>query len=504
MRERHGPRTMVAYVYQDSLPSMQPILDEMRRAHPEYAWRAEHRAISQQFKSMAGEFRQPWTSTCLFPMTYRALPALARGGYLTPLDGAFPARAITAFEPRALALASYKDQLFGMPEDLSPYALIARRDLLDRLNLDVPDTWDEFERQLPLLAKLCGGRPVCVDLLGTSWDQGLGFLSSLLSTHGAPLGPVSESLAAAPKVWKAAYEFARGLHRHFGWLDPRGAGLASFPHGRAAYCFAFPGGLARLPREALGRLAVAPVPRGTAERLRTVFCKGTCWCVPRGTLAPDLAVELLKAVTDPARAKAMELAQGCAFPARHGLWRDAEVLARKPFYARAGAFLEAHTCRPLPAGIDWDLAWSSFREALDLGESAEAWVERVAAACGTLARQDVRNRKIRDAICYAEANLSRIRRVADVAGYVGLHPRYFGLLFQKETGLSFPVWLLRARMEKARERLADLSKTTKELALSLGFRNSSVFCQAFKRHFRMNPTEMRRRLLSGLPPGGGL
>lgn len=502
MHERHGPRAMVAYVYRDSLPSMRAILEEMRRAHPEYDWRADHRTISLQFKSLVSEFRQPWTSTCLFPMTCRAIPGLAREGYLTPLDGAFSAKTVAAFAPEALALASHKDQLFGMPEDLSPYALIARRDLLDRLGLELPETWDAFERQLPLLAKLCGGRPACVELdLKASWDQGIGFLSSLLSTHGAPLGPVSESLAAAPKVWKGAYEFARGLHRQFDWLNPCGSSPQDFLSGRAAYYFAFPGWLARLPREVLDRLVVGPVPRGTSERRRTVFCKGTCWCVPRGTLAPDLAVEVLKAVTDPARARAMELAQGCAFPARHGLWRDAEVLARKPFYARAGAFLEAHTCRPLPAGIDWDLAWSSFREALDLGEPAEAWLDRVASACGSLARQNVRNRKIRDAICYSEANLSRIRRVADVAAYVGLHPRYFGLLFQKETGHSFPDWLLRVRMEKARERLADLSKTTKELALSLGFRNSSVFCQAFKRHFRMNPTEMRRRMLSGLPPG---
>lgn len=504
MHETKRPsRKLTAFVYQESLPGMRALLHDLRRAYPKYEWLAEHRPFAQICRLLAEDFRQPWTSTLLFPMSYRVLPRLAREGYLTPLDGAFSSRACAAFSPQALNLATPGRQLVAIPEDLSPYALIARRDLLDRLDLRPPKTWTELERQLPLLSKLCGGRPVCVELSKKGWDQGIGLLSSLLSSHGVPLDSLSAGLAAGTRAWKDVFEFARGVQKHFDWLNTQTDTLDDFLRGPAAYCFAFPGRLARLPFEQLEKLLIAPVPLGIPGSRRTVFCKGTCWCVPRGALAPDLAITLLKALAEPARVKAMELAHGCAFPAQHGLWRDAEVLARKPVYAQAAALLDATECRPMPADIEWDLAWNSFYEAITRGESADTWLERVKTVCGSLARTEVRHSRIRGAIRYAEANLNQLRRVDDVARHMQMHPRYFGVLFKKETGISFPEWLTRVRMEKAREKLADLSSTTKELAQSLGYRNSSVFCQVFKRYHKVSPTEMRRRMLAEHSPSSG-
>ncbi|MBI3827958.1 MAG: helix-turn-helix domain-containing protein [Planctomycetes bacterium] len=299
---------------------------------------------------------------------------------------------------------------------------------------------------------------------------------------------------------EGCFEFARRIQKNYGWLDGHASRFENFLSGDQAYCFAWPGQLARSPRETLEKVIVGPVPKGPAGARRMVFCKGTAWCVPRGTLVPDLAVMLLKTLVDPKRTKTIELAYGHAFPAQHALWGDAEILRRKPLYAQAASVVGASECIAMPNGIEWDLAWTAFADALKEDVGADVWIERIKMLCGSLARLDVRHKRIRDAIRFVEGLLNRIRRVDDVARHMQIHPKYFGVLFKKETGTSFPDWLTCRRMEKARERLPDLTCTIKELAQALGYRNSSVFCQAYKRYYKVSATEMRRRLIADRPP----
>ncbi|MBI3831278.1 MAG: extracellular solute-binding protein [Planctomycetes bacterium] len=497
---KKAQRKMVVLVYKDSIPEVTKILVGLQKAYPEYEWVTDYRSISEQCKLLRRDHKQPWTPVCLFPITFRALHGFARDGCLTPLDGAFSSREKSAFAPQALDLASFKGQMFAVPEDISPYALIARRDLLKRLGLKMPETWAELERQLPILSKMCCGRPVCVEIPKKGWDEGIGFLSSLLGAHGVPLGPLAAALEADSQAWKDVFEYARRIQKTYGWLDGQVNSLEDFLDGDRAYCFAWPGRLARLPKETLEKLAVGPVPRGVDRARRMVFCKGTGWCVPRGTLAPDLAVMLLKTLVDPKRTKTIELAYGHAFPAQHALWHDAEILRRRPFYAQAASVVGASECVAMPNGIEWDLAWTAFADALKEDVSAGVWLDRIKMLCGSLARLDVRHKKIRDAICFVEGRLNGIRRVEDVARHLQMHPKYFGVLFKKETGTSFPDWLTRRRMEKAREKLPDPTCTIKALAQTLGYRNSSVFCQVFKRYYKVSATEMRRRLIEDRPP----
>jgi AraC-like DNA-binding protein len=499
-RLKKTQRKMIALVYRESLSDMAPVLAGMRDSYPEYEWLVEHRPIAQQCRLLKEDHRQPWTSICLFPVTYRAIPDLAREGCLTPLGGALTAQERTAFAPQSLELASMKGQLYAIPEDISPYVLIARQDLLNKVGLRMPETWTELEQQLPILSKMCNGRPVRVVIPENSWDECIGFLSSLLGSHGVQLGPLAAGLESGSQAWKEVYDLAYRIDKRHGWLDTQAATLDDFIESNAAYCFAWPGRLARLPKEVLSQLSVRPVPLRSIGMRRMAFCKGTGWCVPRGTLAPDLAVELLKAMVDPIRTKSLELNHGCAFPAQHALWRDAEILRRKPIYSHAAQVIGSAQYVPLPTGIEWELAWTTFFEALKEDRNSDAWIEKVKGLCGSLARRDVKHRRIRDAIRHVDGNLSGIRRVEDVARHLNMHPRYFGVLFKKETGTSFPDWLTHRRMETAKEKLSDLSCTIKELAQSIGYRNSSLFCQAFKKHFKISATEMRRRLLADQAP----
>src|SRR6185369_6477695 len=113
-------------------------------------------------------------------------------------------------------------------------------DLLNKIGLRMPETWTELEQQLPILSKMCNGRPVRVIIPENSWDEGIGFLSSLLGSHGVQWGPLAAGLETGSQAWKEVYELAHRIHKRHGWLDSQVATLDDFIESNAAYCFAWP------------------------------------------------------------------------------------------------------------------------------------------------------------------------------------------------------------------------------------------------------------------------
>ncbi|WP_106769344.1 response regulator transcription factor [Paenibacillus faecalis] len=72
-----------------------------------------------------------------------------------------------------------------------------------------------------------------------------------------------------------------------------------------------------------------------------------------------------------------------------------------------------------------------------------------------------------------------------------LHPNYLGQLFQQEVGLSFSDYLNRYRVEKATQLLLHTDQKTADIALSVGYMDSSYFYRQFKKYTGVSPTEMR-------------
>ena len=59
--------------------------------------------------------------------------------------------AIEVFHPEQLVPMIYDEKLFGLPETENFYVLLYRRDIMEKLGLDVPDTWDDVINILPVL-----------------------------------------------------------------------------------------------------------------------------------------------------------------------------------------------------------------------------------------------------------------------------------------------------------------------------------------------------------------
>lgn len=70
-------------------------------------------------------------------------------------------------------------------------------------------------------------------------------------------------------------------------------------------------------------------------------------------------------------------------------------------------------------------------------------------------------------------------------------PFYLSKLFKQYLGVPFVEYLADIRIEAAKQMLADLTRSAKEIGAAVGYPNSNYFVQVFKKKTGMTPTEYR-------------
>lgn len=98
-------------------------------------------------------------------------------------------------------------------------------------------------------------------------------------------------------------------------------------------------------------------------------------------------------------------------------------------------------------------------------------------------------RQVRERI---EASLEEDFDLEDLASVVGLSPWHFARCFKAATGLGPAAYVMRLRVERAKQLLNWTSSSLVEIALACGFANQSHFTTAFKRHTGITPGAFRR------------
>ena len=100
--------------------------------------------------------------------------------------------------------------------------------------------------------------------------------------------------------------------------------------------------------------------------------------------------------------------------------------------------------------------------------------------------------RLKRVLSYIEANvdraitLSELSRVADMSLY------YFATLFKQSTSLSPHQYVLRRRIERAKQLLRATETSVLEISLSLGFEHPNNFARTFRRLTGTSPTHYRR------------
>ncbi|UKS23884.1 response regulator [Paenibacillus sp. HWE-109] len=99
---------------------------------------------------------------------------------------------------------------------------------------------------------------------------------------------------------------------------------------------------------------------------------------------------------------------------------------------------------------------------------------------------------------YISANIDQEMSRQYIADYIGLSPDHIVKLFKKETGLSISEYILKERIDLAKELLAKSDTSISNVALAVGFANFSYFSTLFKKEVLMTPQEYRKRFSSSM------
>jgi AraC-like DNA-binding protein len=90
-----------------------------------------------------------------------------------------------------------------------------------------------------------------------------------------------------------------------------------------------------------------------------------------------------------------------------------------------------------------------------------------------------------------ETEISTDVGLRELAADVGLSPSHLSAVFVATVGAPPHRWLLRRRVERARELLGRTRRTITDIALSCGFSSSRHFSTVFKAHEGCTPTDFR-------------
>ncbi|GIP32090.1 hypothetical protein J2TS4_13000 [Paenibacillus sp. J2TS4] len=104
------------------------------------------------------------------------------------------------------------------------------------------------------------------------------------------------------------------------------------------------------------------------------------------------------------------------------------------------------------------------------------------------------NRKLIDEIeRYVADQLEQPLQLRDVAKVFGFSPNYLGYMFKETTREAFSDFVVRKRMEKARELLADPKLKIYEVANRVGYQNLTLFSRHFKQSSGLAPLDYRKQ-----------
>ncbi len=95
------------------------------------------------------------------------------------------------------------------------------------------------------------------------------------------------------------------------------------------------------------------------------------------------------------------------------------------------------------------------------------------------------------AMKYMRQNLNCNFRMEDIAAHSGMGYSKFRKEFKEYTGFSPAQYLLRLKMERAKELLLSTSLSCKEISFRLGFNSTSYFNKLFHLHQGQTPKEFR-------------
>ena len=103
-----------------------------------------------------------------------------------------------------------------------------------------------------------------------------------------------------------------------------------------------------------------------------------------------------------------------------------------------------------------------------------------------------RLRKVKE---FVQAKMEDEVTLIEIAQGVELSPAHFSRMFRKSTGESPHQFLLRQRVERAKEMLREAEMRVLDVAVACGFKTQQHFARVFRRICGASPTAYRYEVL---------
>ncbi|MBD2306033.1 helix-turn-helix transcriptional regulator [Chroococcidiopsis sp. FACHB-1243] len=102
--------------------------------------------------------------------------------------------------------------------------------------------------------------------------------------------------------------------------------------------------------------------------------------------------------------------------------------------------------------------------------------------------------KLQQVIDYIQVNLEQNMGLEEFAEMTQLSVHHFGKLFKQSMGDPLHQYVLKCRIERAKELLVNTQLLIAEIAQTVGFYDQSHFTNVFRRHTNLTPRQYRNRL----------
>jgi len=110
----------------------------------------------------------------------------------------------------------------------------------------------------------------------------------------------------------------------------------------------------------------------------------------------------------------------------------------------------------------------------------------------TRQNSDYREKYLNEALRLIANHYSENLTAGDIAESIEISESSFTKLFKERTGYTFLKYLTLYRMKNSVKLLADIDKRVCEVANMVGYSDYRYFCEVFKKHFGMTPSEYRK------------
>ncbi|OGF45694.1 MAG: hypothetical protein A2231_09425, partial [Candidatus Firestonebacteria bacterium RIFOXYA2_FULL_40_8] len=455
------------------------LVKDFKSKHPNIAIsRMDEGSSREEIRSVLGAQNTPLG---VVDLSFQEICKPIRDNYLMSLNDIF-ARDI--YFEGALEACSSNGQIYGIPDDVDSRHLFYRKDLLAKHGVTPPETWQELieaakyiieKEKDPNLNGLSCYWNTEKNLTGSFFEMIWGNNGDVYDKDGNTIIDNKKAREALQLMKDLIYKHKIIPRKIIETLSPPEVtelfikGETVFHVSSCEFIFY------RYKQSSFfkDKVAIRPLPKMQKDAEHYNVINGRALSIPKNTRYPESAISFLKFVTSVKISRQCEIDGGWPFPAKTVFWEDKEILSVKPYYAQAKNLLKNYKNPYMDINnydIIFNLAKSNVEKVIRGEKEPGEILDHLSKEISLLAKHHKTYSKIVENIMTSvRENYDKVMSLDNIAREVRLSPSHVGKIFKMETGTTIFDYVIKVKIDKAREFLMDIRYNISEVAAKTGY-----------------------------------